>query len=89
MVRRTKKLATELWPRQRVKLVRLFALPSGTTLESMDKLLLEATKANVSKNSKYKQFLRFWVAVIAERICGGSARGDDGKLTTSVSATRG
>lgn len=55
----------------------------------MGKLLLEATRENVSKNSKYKQFLRFWVVVIAERICGGSACGDDGKLTTSIFATRG
>lgn len=53
----TKKLTIELWPRQRVKLVHLFVLHGGTTLESMGKLLLEATKENVSRNREYKQFL--------------------------------
>ena len=80
----TEKVAIGLWPRQRVKLVHLLVLHGGTTLESMGKPLLGATKENVSENSKYKQFLRFWVVVRAERICGGSACGDDGKLTTSI-----
>jgi len=48
-----------------------------------------SNEKSVSKNSKYKQFLRFWVVVIAERICGGSGCGDDGKLTTSIFATSG
>lgn len=46
-------------------------------------------KKKSSKNSKYEQFLRFWVAVMSERICGGSACGDGGKLTTSIFAPRG
>lgn len=44
---------------------------------------------NVSKNSKYEQFLWLWLVVVAARICGGSACGDDGKLTTGIFATRG
>lgn len=39
-------------------------------------------KNKSSKNSNYEQFLWFRVAVMAERICGGSACGDGGELTT-------